>query len=183
MISRPNVVSGWSLPARRARPPWRRPCTQLATIARASAFVDWRNRRVLVDDLHMQRRAIVDTVAPCDPVEGLDLMWHFLALDDSVFTRCDDSRGTVAGVFDAAVSDLGQIAHAATPDPITLTDRAFRALTDNGYGQYDTLIQVLTPTLGPEGLEHLKQRMIAWSNVPARTPRRSGPTGPRLRIQ
>ena len=144
--------------------------TQLATIARSSAFVDWQHRRVLVDDLHMQRRAIVDTVAPRDPVEGLDLMWRFLALADSVFARCDDSSGTVAGVFDAAVSDLGQIAQAATPDPTTLADRAFRALTDNGYGQYDTLIQGLTPTLGPEGLEHLKQRMLAWSNVPARTP-------------
>ena len=144
--------------------------TQLATIARSSAFVDWQRRRVLVDDLEMQRRAIVDTVAPRDPVEGLDLMWRFLALAGSVFARCDDSSGTVIGVFDAAVSDLGQIAHAATPDPTTLADRTFRALPDNGHGQYDTLIQVLTPTLGPEGLEHLKQRMLAWSNVPARTP-------------
>ena len=82
--------------------------TQLATIARASTFVDWQHRRALVDDLQLQRRAIVDTVAPRDPVAGLDLMWRFLALAGSVFARCDDSSGTVIGVFDAAVSDLGQ---------------------------------------------------------------------------
>ena len=170
-MPRPNAVSGWSLPARKARPPWRRPCAP-----------SWRRSHghprsstgstagPLVDDLQLQRRAIVDTVAPTRSGRGLDLMWRFLALAGSVFARCDDSSGTVIGVFDAAVSDLGQIAHAATPDPTTLADRTFRALPDNGHGQYDTLIQVLTPTLGPEGLEHLKQRMLAWSNVPARTP-------------
>ena len=82
--------------------------TQLATIARASTFVDWQHRRAVVDDLPLQRRAIVDTVAPRDPVAGLDLMWRFLALAGSVFARCEDSSGTVIGVFDAAVSDLGQ---------------------------------------------------------------------------
>ena len=82
--------------------------TQLATIARASTFVDWQHRRAVVDDLPLQRRAIVDTVAPRDPVAGLDLMWRFLALAGSVFARCEDSSGTVIGVFDAAGSDLGQ---------------------------------------------------------------------------
>ena len=82
--------------------------TQLATIARASTFVDWQHRRAVVDDLQLQRRAIVDTVAPRDPVAGLDLMWRFLALAGSVLARCEDSSGTVIGVFDAAVSDLGQ---------------------------------------------------------------------------
>ena len=45
-----------------------------------------------------------------------------------------------------------------------------RALTQNDYGQYDPLITVLTPALGQEGLGHLKQRVIALSNEPVRTP-------------
>ena len=34
----------------------------------------------VVDDLDTQRRAIVDKVAKDDAVEGLDLMWRFMAL-------------------------------------------------------------------------------------------------------
>ena len=33
----------------------------------------------------------------------------------------------------------------------------------NDYGQFDGLIAALTPALGQEGLEHLKQRMIELS--------------------
>ena len=58
---------------------------RLTTIARSRSFVDWQNRRGLVDDLETQRRAIVDQVAKSDPAEGLDLMWRFLALANSIF--------------------------------------------------------------------------------------------------
>jgi hypothetical protein len=139
---------------------------RLATISRSRSFVDWQNRRALVDDLETQRRAIVEQVAKADAVEGLDLMWRFMALANSVFARCDDSSGTVIGIFHAAAADLGEIARAAKADPYKLADRAFEALTQNDYGQYDDLIGALTPALGQSGLERLKQRMIALSNEP-----------------
>ena len=142
---------------------------RLATIARSREFVDWQNRRALVDDLQIQRRAIVDKVAKRNPSEGLELMWRFMALAGSVFERCDDSSGTVIGLFHDAVNDLGEIAKAAKPDQEMLADDAFRALADNGYGQYDSLIHVLIPALGQKGLEHLKQRMIALSKEPGRS--------------
>ncbi len=143
---------------------------RLATIARSRSFIDWRNRRTLVDDLDTQRRAIVDKVAKDDAVEGLDLMWRFMALAESVFERCDDSSGTVIGIFDHAANDLGEIAKAAKLDPKRLADDAFHALIDNDYGQYDALIQVLTPALGQAGLEHLKQHMITLSKESVRKP-------------
>jgi len=143
---------------------------RLSTIARSRSFVDWQNRRALVDDLETQRRAIVEQVAKADPIEGLDLMWRFLALANSIFERCDDSSGTVIGIFHAAGSDLGEIAKAAKIDPKKLADHAFQALIENDYGQYDDLISVLTPALGQEGLEHLKHRMIALSQEPVQRP-------------
>lgn len=136
---------------------------RLATIARSRSFVDWQNRKALVDDLEAQRRAIVEHVAKRSPNEALALMWQFLDLARSVYERSDDSSGTIAGVFQSAVGDLGTIAQAARPDPKPLADAAFSALVHNDYGQYDELIQSLTPALGPLGLEHLKQRMIALS--------------------
>ena len=143
---------------------------RIATIARSRSFVDWHNRKSLVDDLEAQRRAIVDQVASRLPAEGLDLMWRFLDLAESIFARCDDSSGAVIGVFHSAVANLGTIAGSARPRPDELADKAFQALTRNGYGQFDDLIQTLQPALGPMGLEHLKQRMVALSAQPVRKP-------------
>ena len=143
---------------------------RLATIARSRSFVDWQNRKSLVDDLETQRRAIVDQVARHSPAEALDLMWRFLDLAQPVFARCDDSSGAVIQVFHSAVTDLGAIAQAARPGPQELGNQVFDALRRNDYGQYDDLIQALQPALGPIGLEHLKQRMIALSAEPVRKP-------------
>lgn len=142
---------------------------RLATIARSRSFVDGQNRRALVDDLEVQRRAI-GRLARSDPSEALDLMWRFMGLANSTFERCDDSSGRVIGIFHQACGDLGSIAASASADPEKLADDAFRALTENDYGQYDYLITALTPALGQKGLERLKSRMVALSREPVRKP-------------
>jgi hypothetical protein len=141
---------------------------RLAAMARSRTFVDWRNRRALVDDLETQRRAIIEQAAKADVAEALDLTWGFLALANSIFERCDDSSGTVIGIFHAATSDLGELAKTANTDPKGLADHAFQALIENNYGQFDYLISALRPALGEDGLEHLKQRMIALSREPVK---------------
>ena len=60
---------------------------RLATIARSRSFVDWQKRKVLVDDLEDQRRAIADHVAKSMPAEGLELMWRFLDLASPVLAH------------------------------------------------------------------------------------------------
>jgi hypothetical protein len=143
---------------------------RLATMARSRSFIDWRNRRALVEELEMQRRSIVEQVADRDSVAALDLMWQFLKLANRIFERSDDNSGALIGTFRAAVGDLGVIAASAKPKPEHLADDAFSALIENHYGQYDDLIRVLTPALGQAGLECLKRRMIELSRQPARQP-------------
>jgi hypothetical protein len=143
---------------------------RLATIARSRSFVDWQNRKPLIDDLETQRRAIADHVAKSSPAEALDLMWRFLDLASPVLGRCDDSNGTISGVFATAVDNLGTIARSIRTDAKQLSDQVFNALTHNDYSQFDRLIQALQPALGPLGLEHLKQRMIALSAEAVRRP-------------
>ena len=143
---------------------------RLSTIARSRSFVDWPKRKDLVDDLEAQLRAIVEHVAQHDPAEALDLVWRFLALANSIFVRCDDSSGTVIGIFRRACSDLGEIAEAANADPVVIADQAFRTLQENDYGQYDDLIAVLTPALGEEGLKQLKELLVGLSNEPVPRP-------------
>jgi hypothetical protein len=143
---------------------------RLATIARSRSFIDWQNRRTLVEDLESQRRAIFNQVAKADPAEALELTWRFMALANSVFERCDDSSGTVISIFHAACRDLGEIAQAAKVAPEILAERAFNALNENGYGQYDELIRVLSPGLGPTGLEQLKERFLELSRASPERP-------------
>lgn len=144
---------------------------RLSAISRSRTFVDWQNRRALIEDLETQRRAIVDHVARTDPKEALELMWSFMGLAPSVFARCDDSSGTVIGIFHEGVSDLARLADAAKGDKKELADRTYQALLDNQYGQFDGLIAALHSALGNVGLEHLKCRMIALSREAVKKPR------------
>lgn len=82
----------------------------------------------------MQRQAIVTQVAATDPATALDLLWQFMGLAASVFERCDDSNGTLSGVFRLACRDIGDVADAAAVDPVALADRVYAALIANDYG-------------------------------------------------
>jgi hypothetical protein len=132
--------------------------------------VDWEKKGALIKDLDTQLDAITERVAPAEPDQGLDLMWRFLGLANSIFNRCDDSSGRVGDVFHFALTKLGPIAESADVAPEKLADQTYDALVANGYGQYDGLIEILAPALGSEGLAHLKQRMIELSNTPVQRP-------------
>jgi hypothetical protein len=161
------AIAGAQSPAEASREIRKR----LSAISRSRTFVDWQNRRALVEDLETQRRAIVDHVAKTDPKEALELIWSFMGLASSIFARCDDSSGTVIGIFHEGVSDLGRLAEAAKGDKKELADRTYQALLDNHYGQFDGLIAALHSALGDVGLEHLKCRMIALSKEPLKKPK------------
>ena len=143
---------------------------RLAQIGRARSFVDRRESRNLAADLEMQRRTIVERVAKIDAAEGLELMWRFMDLAESVQQRCDDSDGVLGDGFRTACRDLGVLAQAVKPDPIALSDRVFAALNENGYGQYDDLIEALAPVLGRKGLDDLKARFIELSKTTIEKP-------------
>jgi uncharacterized protein DUF6880 len=126
--------------------------------------------RDLAADLEAQRRAIMDQVVKCDAAEALELMWRFMDLAEAVYERCDDSDGVIGDVFRNACRDLGPLTQAAKPDPVALADRVFTALSENGYGQYDDLIETLSLSLGAKGLDHLKGRFIELSKTPVERP-------------
>jgi len=132
---------------------------RLAALRSARSFVDWQKRRDFVRDLDLQRAMIADRVAPTRPDLALDLMWRFMDLADPVLNRVDDSSGSVGDVFRTACEDLGTIAAKAKPNPVSLADRVFAAVTANDYGVYDGLVPVVLPALGEAGAAHLKERL------------------------
>lgn len=143
---------------------------RLTSIAKARTFVNWQNRKPLVKDLQTQRSAIMEQIAPHDPREALALLWRFTGLATSVFERCDDSSGTVIGIFHQACADLGEVAKTAEPEPEALARQVLDALQDNGFGQYDGLIIIMGPALGPEGVAHLKDLVEELGRTPVPVP-------------
>ncbi len=135
---------------------------RLSSIDRSRSKIGWRRIKALKSDLDTQRRVIAEKIAGSDPDEALEVMWRFVGVAHSVFGRCADSNGTIMAIFRHALADLGVIAKAAEQNPRRLADRAFSALQHNDYGQYDTLIEVLAPALGLEGLDHLKMLFVEW---------------------
>jgi hypothetical protein len=139
---------------------------RLATIGRSQAFVDWRARRALADDLETQRRAIVEQVAPADAATAHELMWLFFELADGVLGRSDDSSGVLGAIFRTAVTHLSTLAAAARPDSEMLAKRVLAALKEDAYGQCDRLIECLAPALGRRGLAHLKRELTPLLDAP-----------------
>ncbi len=134
---------------------------RLATIARAGSFLDARQRHALIKDLEQQRQAIIGPIADHDPALAVDLLWSLLELVEPVVERCDDSDGALMPLFHQATADLGAVAERAQVKPEVLADQVYAALIDNGYGQFDHLIDHVQRALGPEGLQHLSLRLNA----------------------
>jgi hypothetical protein len=146
----------------------------LTAIGQDYDLIEWTRRKAYLADLETQRSAIVEQVAKADPAEALDLLQRFMALADSAVERCEDRSGIVIDVFHDACYDLGEVAVMAKADPKILAEYVFRARLDNGYGQYDTLIDATIPALGPTGLEHLKQLFLSHAEAASKKARPEG---------
>jgi hypothetical protein len=127
----------------------------------------------ILKDLQTQRSAIMEQIAPHDPDEALALLWRFMGLATPVFERCDDSSGTVIDIFHQACDDLGEVAKAAGAAPEALARQVLDALQDNGFGQYDGLIAIIAPALGPDGVAHLKALVEELGRTPVPVPPKS----------
>ena len=131
-------------------------CKRLVSIAKSRTSVDWRKVKEFGRDLEAQREAIAAHVAATNPSEAFDLLWRMLEMAPSIYERCDDSNGVIGSVIASARDDLGAIAAEAGQPVGALADRVFAAICANDYGQFDDLISLTAPALGPEGLNRLK---------------------------
>ncbi len=143
---------------------------RLATIKRAKSYIDWNKTKAFLNDLEMQRKMIMEKVAPEDPAEAFELLWQFVGIAGSVYERVDDSNGFVGDEFRFALSLFAELGPKASfkssPQKEELADRIFTAITNNDYGEYDGLISYLGSTLGDIGLEHLKKLVVAHGKKP-----------------
>ncbi|MGO7368848.1 DUF6880 family protein [Rhizobium ruizarguesonis] len=143
---------------------------RLASIARARTIINWRKVKALKSDLETQRKTIAETVAADDPQEAFELIWQFLALANPIFERSSDSSDSLIQSFHQACEDAAAIAASAKINSNVLADKVFKAVQDDGYGQYDKLIAAMVPALGKDGLDCLKTLFVEWSKEPKDKP-------------
>ncbi|MBY5390633.1 DUF6880 family protein [Rhizobium leguminosarum] len=143
---------------------------QLASIARSRTVINWRKVKALKSDLETQRKTIAETVAADDPQEAFELIWQFLSLANSIFERSSDSSSSLIESFHQACEDAAAIAASAKIGSDVLADKVFKAVQDDGYGQYDNLIAAMVPALGKDGLDCLKTLFVQWSKEPKDKP-------------
>lgn len=143
---------------------------RLAALRKSKSYVGWRKRKALIKDLSTQAAMITDKIAPDDPTTGFGLLWQFIELASSIYERVDDSRGDVGDVFRAAILHFEHIAPLATLNSEALADRAWAAISDNGYGEWDGIIPLLAPALGADGLARLKSHATRFAAAPLHEP-------------
>lgn len=139
---------------------------RLGSIARAKTRINWRRVKAVRTDLDTQRRTIVDVIASDDPREAFELIWQFLGLANSVMERTSESSASLIETFHQACFDAATIARLAGLDSADLAGKILTALQLNDAGQFDPLIDAMSPILGKAGFRYLKDIVIAWRDEP-----------------
>jgi hypothetical protein len=137
-----------------------------ASLRRSTSFVGWRQQRAFSKDLYSLIALIETSVALDDADEAFELLWSFLQLAPSIYTRTDDSNGVVGDAMHYAMAALGKVAPRIAHDPKHLAERVLDAIADAGYGEFDGVIPATAEALGQEGLEHLKAITEEWVAKP-----------------
>lgn len=136
---------------------------RLGSIARSRSWINWQKVKSVKADLEAQRKSIVEKIAPNDPHDAFELIWQFLSLADSIFERSHDGSGVLIESFHTACEDAGRIATLAKVPTERLVEKIFSVLQDNGHGQYDQLIEAMTPALREDGLRMLQKTFEEWA--------------------
>ncbi len=139
---------------------------RLTSIRRSTSYVGWRKRKSLIKDLSTQSAMITDKIAEGSPTLAFELLWEFIELAPSVYSRVDDSRGEIAEVFHAALAQFETIGPRAVIAPDTLAAQIWEVVRDNSFGEFDGVIAILAPTLGDAGLNHLKKLVLDYQGAP-----------------
>lgn len=139
---------------------------RIATIRRSTSYVDWNKTWPLARDLDTQLTMIAEKIAPDVPETAFDLLWQFIELAPSVYERTDDSNGSIGMVFSDAIASFADLAPRVQPDQQALAERIFAAMSDNGYGEWDGLLDYVGAALTPEGIAALKASVDAHEAAP-----------------
>ncbi|TQS70415.1 hypothetical protein ERN12_14865 [Rhodobacteraceae bacterium] len=129
---------------------------RFAALRQAKGRIPRKTRGSLGKELHAMIALIDTQVTPEAPSEACDLLWALLHLSDGILARIDDRGEVLATAFDAAIAALGRACDLAKPASADLAAQVLEAQIDDLSGVFNGLLPALSPALGPQGLEALK---------------------------
>lgn len=123
-------------------------------------FYDWRRLSSLSRKLSSLLSDIKSSIA--DPMQGIELVAQFFALDEHIMENCDDD-GMVGDVFEHEASDLFWHYGKQIEDKDLVFDLAAKLSDHDGYGVRDGLMRN-TAQLPAETIRHFISRIIGMTN-------------------
>jgi len=143
---------------------------RLGALERASSFIDWEKTRAFRDDLRATVLTISGELGSASPAMAIDRLLRFIATEDSVMERVDDSSGRIDSVYRDAIGALGELAPKLKPDEADLLpERIMTALGEivDGY-----LIDVANAVM-----KHLSEpALLRWDRTLAELQRKAEET-------
>ena len=131
---------------------------EISSLKRSTRFVDYYGSDALADQLNQLRLRIIEDLTEKSPEYALKLMRDFLNLHAKTIERCDDSNGTVAGVFTDSCKDLGEI-YTKVGKPIEeVVEIVFDIFMKDDYSVCSEVIINFKEALGKEGLSLLHSK-------------------------
>jgi len=137
---------------------------RMTSIARSKTYLDYVKKKILTKDIETLRDQILKQILPRHPEESVDLLWRLMRLSNGIIMRLGGDASALFLFFKNLTRDLNHCATKAKINPEALAERIIEDLQDNGYGQYDYLIENMFEALGQEGLEALKEKSLSLSD-------------------
>ena len=129
---------------------------KLAGLKRSTRFVPYRESGAFANELVA---LLADLEAGVDdPLSGLRLVAKFFEADDAIFSRSDDSSGSIGDVFRFNASDLFATYAARCDDKAAVRDVVFALLKDDDYGVRDSVVSCAASYLPETELRVLVER-------------------------
>ncbi len=126
---------------------------RLSGLERAKSFVELDRARTFRDDL----RSLIDTVmselGPAAPALAIDRLLRFIATEELVFERVDDSSGHIQDVYYQAISGVGELtARLGGAEAQLLPEKIMARLGEGEYGYLVDVTNAVVPHLPMETL-------------------------------
>lgn len=126
---------------------------RLGALERATGFIEWEKVRAFRDDLQATVLTITGELAPASAPMAVDRLLRFIATEEDVLDRVDDSSGRIENVYYQAITAIGEVAGKLKPDEAeALPQRIMTALDDGAYDRLVHITNVLAQHLSEEVL-------------------------------
>lgn len=135
---------------------------RLGALEKARSFVEWDKARSFRDDLRATVATVTGELASASAIMAAERLLRFIATNEAVFERIDDSSGHVQGVYYDAIAALGALSEKLRPDEADLLpEQIMAALGESTHGYLSDVADAVAVHLPEPSLRRWDQLLLA----------------------